>query len=99
LPASPCLPSPLAHQYGRPISQLFPGKPVGIETSRDRLRARIKDYTGTATTSLSQIKDDAAAAAGKGLVAGAKLTAEMRERQRREARQEGWRSDAFDVDV
>jgi len=78
---------------------LFPGKPVGIETSRDRLRARIKDYTGTATTSLSQIKDDAAAAAGQGLVEGAKLTAEMRERKRREARQEGWRSDAFDVDV
>ncbi len=86
----------------RPLScfflyQLFPGKPVGIETSRDRFKAKMKEATGSAATTLKQVKNDAADAAGKGLREGARLTAEMRETKRREAREEGWRSSAFDI--
>ncbi len=76
---------------------LFPGKPVGIETSRDRFKAKVKQTTGVAVNSLSHLKDEAADVAADGLKTGARLTAEMRERKRREARQEGWRSEAFDL--
>lgn len=78
---------------------LFPGKPPGsiANSQRQKIKSKANRAVGQTAGSVDQAKRKAQGVADDAKKEANYLDAKAREQERREKRQEGWRSDAFDV--